>query len=54
MFTVCEAALLESRIKNNDLKMGTIWECFREIWEKVKELEKNVLKQAVIGSARIK
>lgn len=27
---------------------------YQENWEKVKELEKNVLKQAVIGSARIK
>lgn len=27
---------------------------FKENWEKVKELEKNVLKQAVIGWAKIK
>lgn len=27
---------------------------FQENWEKVKELEKNVLKQAVFGSAKIK
>lgn len=27
---------------------------FQENWEKVKELEKNVLKQGAIGSSRIK